>query len=598
MSISNGVLHEKIRELLPGLSPNITPQILNKLCEDDSLQPFLQWFCENVTRDNVLTEEEVQIRDHLQKTEQWLQGTELDEALAEATSNCPQLLELVKSENWSLEKQNTDLEVEKEAHGEDVDYLHSLETSFHNLKELEEKLDENLEEEQTMLKKDRIELDKAYNDCEVVLEKFDTSHRNVFKDVKLLVDVYANAAEKKGPQILYTQMPLELFIKKMEMYVNYLLVYIKRQFGSDSDLSRLMNDSKDTRGEEMLQELSNCEQKLMQSTVDEVLAKTRNAASSGIKEYAISIYNNGKLKIPQTQAQLSAEILELTGKRDYLEENVGILLEEQLKPLSRNFARMEITKIILKDAEGRLQRRKDRLEKLRIVKTFAREHGSAYSDLLSMLMKLQCRRLAEIREFAADAHHYLTTEYSLSTMRRESMQKQQNEYTAILEGPVKNQNVFNKIFMSMILGKDSEDATLHSAINQYDALVVENKLNREFLLGAELNGKIASLKPLEDAVTAQYEHETQDGVTVSLKSSAPELLTRIHKTTSCLKKLDGDLMTTRNKLKEMMKKYNIGGFERDSQILWQYFLADPEMVQLKYNEAKVSADRSVFANPL
>lgn len=54
--IDGSTFHAKIREIIPNLPSSITPEVLNKLCEDDSVQPFLKWFYANINSDNALTD--------------------------------------------------------------------------------------------------------------------------------------------------------------------------------------------------------------------------------------------------------------------------------------------------------------------------------------------------------------------------------------------------------------------------------------------------------------------------------------------------------------------------------------------------------------
>ena len=54
--VSGSTFYTKLRELIPNLPGSITPEVLNKLCENDSVQPFLKWFYKNITVDNILSE--------------------------------------------------------------------------------------------------------------------------------------------------------------------------------------------------------------------------------------------------------------------------------------------------------------------------------------------------------------------------------------------------------------------------------------------------------------------------------------------------------------------------------------------------------------
>ena len=56
-NINNITFHTKLRELIPSLPSSITPEVLNKICEDESVQPFLKWFYSNVSHDNVMSDE-------------------------------------------------------------------------------------------------------------------------------------------------------------------------------------------------------------------------------------------------------------------------------------------------------------------------------------------------------------------------------------------------------------------------------------------------------------------------------------------------------------------------------------------------------------
>lgn len=61
MSITGKVLYNKIRGLRPDVSSGITSEILSKICDDASTQPFLKWFCKNVSSANILSNEEIKL---------------------------------------------------------------------------------------------------------------------------------------------------------------------------------------------------------------------------------------------------------------------------------------------------------------------------------------------------------------------------------------------------------------------------------------------------------------------------------------------------------------------------------------------------------
>lgn len=61
MEISGSILHKKFIDLFPEIGSSLTAEILNKICNHSTNQPFLKWFCSNVTRDNVLSDDDIQM---------------------------------------------------------------------------------------------------------------------------------------------------------------------------------------------------------------------------------------------------------------------------------------------------------------------------------------------------------------------------------------------------------------------------------------------------------------------------------------------------------------------------------------------------------
>lgn len=112
----------------------------------------------------------------------------------------------------------------------------------------------------------------------------------------------------------------------------------------------------------------------------------------------------------------SSEIQDLTRKKLFLEENVSIQ-NRQLTEVVQQFTELETIKILKKQAEKQLQRRRAQSEKLENLRTLTREEGHVHADLLCILMEIQFRSLEEIMEFIEGARFYLDAEYSLSLAR-------------------------------------------------------------------------------------------------------------------------------------------------------------------------------------
>jgi len=71
---------------------------------------------------------------------------------------------------------------------------------------------------------------------------------------------------------LWSQMPMDLFVKQIELYNHYVEIYVRREFGNtnkqlqdeDSDYTSLMNDSREKQVHEKMHELALCKTKYAQ----------------------------------------------------------------------------------------------------------------------------------------------------------------------------------------------------------------------------------------------------------------------------------------------------------------------------------------------
>lgn len=61
MSVTSKILYNKLCDLRPDLSSKITQEILSKICDDSTTQPFLEWFHKNVNSTNILSNEEIKL---------------------------------------------------------------------------------------------------------------------------------------------------------------------------------------------------------------------------------------------------------------------------------------------------------------------------------------------------------------------------------------------------------------------------------------------------------------------------------------------------------------------------------------------------------
>lgn len=602
MNVSGKILYQKVEYLRPDLSTSITPDIFDKICDISTVQPFLEWFCNNVSRANVLSKEELYLKNKLENTEEWLSGKELDEALEELTQDNPELLKLINFEDENVNEKFAEFESLKDLYKMDEDYEELLKNNILNLKELEYSLEDEIEQEENNYEKEQIELFKAFNDCNDILEKFDEQNRSFSRETEQLLGVYTDAIENKGLPILWIQMPIDLFIKQIKLYNDYLDILIKRQFSlddqeveqqqkqHDSDYETFINDSKERQIYKHTQELAACKLKLTNSKFELVYMKMREASCRTMLEHTRLIWNDGNLKVPE-QTHLLDEIVDLARRRDFLEENITLLRERQLPEVIEQYVENAIIQVLQQTLLVRLRRRQTRFEKLKSLLSFTREHGHVYSDLLCILMDSQYHSLKEISEFIANARHYLTTEYSLSSSRCKIMQQQQEEY-AVLQGSIINQNIFNELFLSMMSINDVSSDALNRALVKYNDLISSNKEKKQFIFDTYIKDEINRVLLSEEEVLSNYDKERNIGITRSFVPLSYELNVQYHKTLDQFENVKTNLTTVRNALKEKMRNNN--HLEKDKDILWQRFLTDPETLRKNYEETKRMADRSHF----
>ncbi|XP_018343449.1 PREDICTED: HAUS augmin-like complex subunit 3 [Trachymyrmex septentrionalis] len=605
MSVTSKLLYNKLHGLRPDLSSGITPEILSKVCDDPSTQPFLEWFCKNVSSANILSNEEIKLKNTLKDAGEMLEGEALDAALEEATRDCPNLLKLIDIDDTCREDLFVEYEVLKESCREDEKYLQSLRHSIKTLKEVKNKLDDDIEEAETMLNKEQIETEKAYDDCSVILKKFDKDTCQFSKDIESLLNVYANAAKNRGSAVLWSQMPIHLFSKQIELYNHYLGIHIKKEFGTntnkeeqeeDSDYGSLINDSRDKQMDERMLELHMCKRNLIHAKLEEINASVQEDYYMAILQCVQDIYNGGILKVPEDN-KLHDEMQTLTIKRDILEQNIELLRDQQLPEVVVQYAEMETIKILKNDALARVERRKARLEKLKNLYFLAGKHGHVYVDLLYLLMEMQFRRLHEVAEFIADARHYIITEYKLSSARCEVMQQEQDEYATLITQSPETYNAFNQIFMSMVLGDNiSDESSLSTALKRYDDLIADNAKKKKLILETYPNNKIDKLQKLENEINKDYIAETQNGPTISFRPTSYEISSKCEEMSTIVQQVQGDIIKIRNQFKERMRMD--ANLEREKDILWQRFLTEPDTLRLRYEEAKQKANEFHFRDTI
>ncbi|XP_066594535.1 HAUS augmin-like complex subunit 3 isoform X2 [Prorops nasuta] len=585
MSISSKHFYDKISDLRPDCA-TFPQESLDVICNDSALQPFLHWFCSNVTRANVLTDEEVKLKNQLQKSGEWLEGTDLDDALEKACKEYPEMLKLISYDDAEMNELSTELNILKENYHQDQIYLKTLQHGIKNFKELEDKIDDDIEQAENQLEKGQILLNKVYNDCTFIVEKLDSGNRDFYNSVVHLQQTYANAAENKDTSILWSQMPIELFAKQMQLYYDYLSLYIKRQLEhsdtferlyDDSDYNSFINDSK----EKQFDEIMLCKQRLAISKMDEIKAKIQKESVTAMFKCVKDIYNNGFCKLP-AESNLREEIIKLTRERDCLEENLMLLQQKQLFEVAEHFADIEMNKLIENNAQASLQRRKLSLEKLNNLLLLTKQHGHATSDLLCILMDMQNQHLHEVAEFIADAVYYLTTEYSLSSHRCESMIQQQHQFDNLLSSP-ETSNFFYKIFTSMVSNGESSADPLRTAIKKYHEIIKYNEEQMETLLERALTNKLKNLELLETKVNKNYLEEVSNSPTKSLNLFSYEICTSYKKNMKEVEDIQSDVLKIRNTSKELMRRDHT--LVRKKEILWQSFLSDPESLKVYYNKA-------------
>ncbi|XP_008556939.1 HAUS augmin-like complex subunit 3 [Microplitis demolitor] len=603
-NISGKNLADKIGQLLSEKQLKISVDKFQETCNNPSVQPFLKWFCQHVGPDNILSKKEIQLKKNLKETNVWLTGDKLDGALSNALSDHPQLLSKVdKNFNYETELSRT-CDAEKEAYDEDLKYQSSLNNSFKRLKELELKQEENIEKEEAILEKLEIKNYKAYNDCVHIMEEYDSLLREANLLLQHALNVYSDAAEKRGPVICWTQVPLNIYIKQLDTYNNYLEFYIKKKYPMFGKLFST-NSSSDDEAEgydlsiDSSKELEakQCEAKLAKAVAKKTDVEIERSTGEATIMRVIEIYNNGEIKIPQTDAQINSEIADLKARRDILLQS-NTLLEHELKDSIDTYGGMVVSEVVVGIYESRLQHKNIQLKQLQDILYITRDMGHAHSDLLAILMQLQLHKLLRLKRFVPDAQSNLNTIYGQSSKRRELLKSLQTQYSTIASSTPCNQNIYNKLFSKLVSGDKNSGDLFESSVKQYSEIIAENKSLKQQLLEDYFYNKLEKLQSLENQVMVIYNNELNSGPTRSFKFMPNKLVIQFENVLTDVENNQQDFNQIRRKFKKLLEKISQNSLERDKEILWQRFLADPQTLKQIYDQAQNELNRSHFRNTL
>ncbi|XP_057320602.1 HAUS augmin-like complex subunit 3 [Microplitis mediator] len=603
-NISGKILSDKIGQLLPDKQLKISVDKFQELCNNPSVQPFLKWFCQNVGPDNILSKKEIQLKKNLKETNVWLTGDKLDQALSNALSDHPQVLSKVdKNLNYETEL-SRECNAEKEAYDEDLKYQSSLNNSFKRLKELELKQEESIEQEEATLEKLEIKHYKAYNDCVHTMEEYDSLLREANLLLQHALNVYSDAAEKRGPVVCWTQVPLNIYLKQLETYNNYLEFYIKKKYPKFGKLFSPNSSSDDeAKSYELSIDLSieseaeKYQAKLAKALATKTDVEIERATGEATIMRVMEIFNNGDIKIPQTEAQINLEIADLKARRDILLQS-NTLLEHKLKDTIDTYAAMTVSEVVVDICESALQHKNKQFKQLQDILYVTRDMGHAHSDLLAILMQLQLDKLLHLRKIAPDAQSILNTIYSQSFKRRELLKKLQAQYSTIASSSPCNKNIYNKLFSKLISGDENSGDLFESSVKQYIEILAENKSLKQQLLEDYFHNKLEKLQSLENQVMIIYNNELNSGPTRSLKFMPNKLVIQFENVLSDVGNNQQDFNQLRKQFKKLMEKINQNSLERDKEILWQRFLADPQTLKQIYDQAQNELNRSHFRNAL
>ncbi|XP_034942838.1 centromere-associated protein E-like [Chelonus insularis] len=601
-------LYAKFQELMPGgVLKKITPEILNEICNHPSTQPFLKWFYEYVGPDNILTREEMRLRENLKTSGQWHTGKELDDALEEALKDTPELMSLIEAnKNYEMEL-TKQYEQEKEAYEADLKDLKAFEEELRRIKQLNTKLSEDLEKEETMLLKLQIQSDEAYEDCCKDAEKFDTVHHELYNALQSLLKVYGDAAQMRGPPVTWTQMPLESFVNQIEAHYKYIQIHIQKEHKNlmiseetsviPENASVTTDESENERTEmEKAQELMRCQKDLEASTLHKIEAEMDMASSEAIHLKAAEIYNDGDTKFPKSQVQKNMEIAQMLSQKDLLEEE-NLILESQLKESVERFAKLSMTKVLIEEAENRLERKQRRLKKFQNFLYFARDLGHSSADLLILLMQLELQKFQKIINLTTSARSYLQMEYTCSAKRTEIMKELQTQFDKITSLPLNEQNIYNKICTEIIVNNANTSDAFNLAEEKYKDIIKENDKLKKEIVKTDLDDIVQKLKLLKDSLIIAYDKE-MSGATKSFRYMPDDLALQFATVLKKSETVQTLFNEQRKKFKYFTDKISKDPIEREKEILWQKFLANPDGLKERYEKLQSIAERSLFVNSL
>ncbi|KAG8041979.1 hypothetical protein G9C98_007283 [Cotesia typhae] len=604
-NITGKVLSDKIGQLLSDQKLKISVDQFQELCNQQSIQPFLKWFCQNVSKDNILSKKEIQLSKTLKENNAWLTGDKLDTALAIALKYHPELESKIQENvnNYELELYKA-CEAKKEAYSEDLKYQTSLNSSLKKFKELEQKQDEDLEIEKKKLQLLKIENLKVYNDCHLITEEYDLTLKDLDIFLKQTLNAYRDVTKKRSRIICWNQVPLDIYVKQIETYNNYLESYIeknnsilKKYFPNNFEPVKEENETSNEEnsiGSFMETKLKSSEIKLTNALSKKIDCEVSRFTGEAVIKRAIEIYNNGDIDLPKTHSQLMSETQDLTAKRDTLLQN-NLVLEQELKNCIVTYSQLSVSQVLVDMQEFQLEQKKNQLKKLQDILYIARNMGHAHSDLLAMLMQSQLRKLKNLRKIIPEAQRYLRTVYQQSSNRHKHLQYLQAQYNLIDKSSCE-ENIYNKLFSQLLSGDKNPKDSFESSVKQYNGIIAENISLKEDLLENSYNNQLQYLKAIEKQVMTIYDNELNSGQTKSFKLMSNELTAQFENVIESIKNNQNEFSQMRKKFKNFLEKISQNFSDHEKEILWQKFLADPEGLKRRYDEIQNELNRAHFGN--
>lgn len=599
-----------------GYDDNLCAESFDWMFEHEDILPFLEWFCDSIHTQNILSDEELKSFEEVvasgkgvlegDNLTQALQGMQALEAEDDFEEEIREEIEFMTEEKQSLENRLETLVKQRNK----MSILHT---------ELNHKLSRINQIEDEAKSKYKTCLEKTHSDNSML----NTSMNNITKTVKDFTQLYdlPGGQKDKTTATFVSQLPLDDYHGSEDVFTNELTKYTKKQFFegiaelangdersrytfleiSDPATLLIKGEAEDvTTGD--IKELKRLQRVYPTSEIKRIHAQARNhgleAAITHARDKLYRITNRPYAVDVDTIRQ---SLQETRHALSQMQERTVQVTSQRLSPLVQELGKLQANKILRGDYDLKIARQDYFISKQDQVINQLMLQRSRY-EFLSMVLEVEARK-------HRDGHHLLSAVHTLLEGDAKAIDSRHSVMSdPLLQDDVKTRETIDArdsflMRLYQLLAQPDDLARRKSLFVTYDELqnkadrLRSDKANAQAQLLAVSNSQNENVTLLEKSLRC-YEKMVYGGSATS--GGLPQLRTQT--LSDGLNQLDEVLTTLENSIKDVIKDCeskkrvlradSLKTMERE---LFVFFFTDPQRLKRTVSDLTARVEAQVVS---